>query len=80
MRCFRLQGRRGVVAQHLQIVVGFEQENVGGADALDDELGGVAQIGQETDVYISLQPVRQLDMVFMIDDSPSMAPKVNKSA
>ena len=40
----------------------------------------VAGIGEETDVYISVSPARQLDMVFMIDNSPSMAPKVNKLA
>jgi hypothetical protein len=40
----------------------------------------VTGIGEETDVYISVPPARQLDMVFMIDDSPSMAPKVNKLA
>jgi len=39
-----------------------------------------AGIGQETDLYISVAPVRQLDMVFMIDNSPSMAPKVSKLA
>jgi len=39
-----------------------------------------AGIGQETDLYVSVTPVRQLDMVFMIDNSPSMAPKVNKLA
>ena len=37
-------------------------------------------IGQQTDMYISVSPVRQLDMVFMIDNSPSMAPKVSKLA
>jgi hypothetical protein len=40
----------------------------------------VAGIGQETDMYITVAPVRQLDVVFMIDNSPSMAPKVNKLA
>ena len=39
-----------------------------------------AGVGEETDVYISVSPLRQLDMVFMIDDSPSMAPKVSKLA
>ena len=39
-----------------------------------------AGIGQQTDMYISEAPVRQLDMVFMIDNSPSMAPKVSKLA
>jgi len=33
---------------------------------------------QESDVYISVSPVRQLDLVFMIDNSPSMAPKQAK--
>jgi hypothetical protein len=39
-----------------------------------------AGIGQETDLYISVPHARLLDMVFMIDDSPSMAPKVSKLA
>ena len=33
---------------------------------------------QETDLYITVSPVRQLDLVFMIDNSPSMAPKQAK--
>ena len=33
---------------------------------------------QESDLYISVSPVRQLDLVFMIDNSPSMAPKQAK--
>ncbi|HEY5282048.1 MAG TPA: hypothetical protein VIM14_04595, partial [Polyangia bacterium] len=32
----------------------------------------------QTDVYISVAPVRQLDLVFMVDNSPSMAPKQDK--
>jgi hypothetical protein len=32
----------------------------------------------QTDVYISVAPVRLLDLVFMVDNSPSMAPKVEK--
>ena len=31
-----------------------------------------------TDMYISVAPNRQLDLVFMIDNSPSMAPKQQK--
>lgn len=38
----------------------------------------VPQPEQETDLYISVAPVRQLDLVFMIDNSPSMAPKQEK--
>ena len=33
---------------------------------------------QETDLSIAVSPVRQLDLVFMIDNSPSMAPKQDK--
>ena len=33
---------------------------------------------QQSTVYIPVSPVRQLDMVFMIDNSPSMAPKQAK--
>jgi hypothetical protein len=33
---------------------------------------------QQTDLYISVAPVRKLDLVVMIDNSPSMAPKVDK--
>jgi hypothetical protein len=33
---------------------------------------------QQTNLYVDVSPVRQLDMVFMIDNSPSMAPKQAK--
>jgi hypothetical protein len=33
---------------------------------------------QQTDIYISVAPNRLLDLVFMVDNSPSMAPKVAK--
>jgi len=33
---------------------------------------------QQTDIYISVAPNRLLDLVFMVDNSPSMAPKVTK--
>jgi hypothetical protein len=33
---------------------------------------------QETDIYLNVAPVRKVDLVFMIDNSPSMAPKVKK--
>jgi len=32
----------------------------------------------QTDVYISVAPNRLLDLVFMVDNSPSMEPKVTK--
>jgi hypothetical protein len=33
---------------------------------------------QQTDIYITVAPIRKLDLVFMVDNSPSMAPKVQK--
>jgi len=33
---------------------------------------------QQTDIYISVSPQRLLDLVVMVDNSPSMAPKVEK--
>jgi hypothetical protein len=33
---------------------------------------------QQTNMYISVAPIRKLDLVFMVDNSPSMAPKVAK--
>ncbi len=35
-------------------------------------------VGQQTDIYIAVAPRRLLDLVFMIDNSPSMAPKQDK--
>ena len=43
-------GPAAVVLQHFDVMVGFQQEDVGLADALDDQLGGVAQVGQESDI------------------------------
>ena len=40
----------GVVLEQFEVVVGFEDKGVGGADAFEDELGGVPQVGQEADV------------------------------
>jgi hypothetical protein len=37
-----------------------------------------AGVGQQTDLYITVSPIPQLDLVFMIDNSPSMGPKVAK--
>ncbi len=39
---------------------------------------GSPTIVQQTDLYIAVSTVRKLDLVFMIDNSPSMAPKVAK--
>jgi hypothetical protein len=38
----------------------------------------VPQPEMQTDIYISVSPTRLLDLVFMVDNSPSMAPKVAK--
>jgi len=39
-----------VVLKHFHVVVGFEHERMGGADAFDDEFRGVAEVGEETNV------------------------------
>ena len=38
------------ILQHLHVVVGFEDEDVRGADAVEHELGGVPEVGGEADV------------------------------
>ncbi len=38
------------ILQHLHVMIGFEDEGVRGARALDDEPGHVAEVGDETDV------------------------------
>jgi hypothetical protein len=40
--------------------------------------GGTPEPVLETDIYLSVAPTRKVDLVFMIDNSPSMAPKVKK--
>lgn len=40
--------------------------------------GGAVGPDEQSDIYLTVAPIRQVDMVFMIDNSPSMAPKVNK--
>jgi hypothetical protein len=37
-----------------------------------------AGVGQQTDIYISIAPARQLDLLFMIDNSAGMGPKALK--
>ena len=41
-------------------------------------ISSLAGVGQETDYFISLKGTRQVDLVTMVDNSPSMAPKVTK--
>ena len=38
------------ILKHLHVVIGFEDEDVRGADAVEHELGGVAKVGGEADV------------------------------
>ena len=38
------------ILKHLHVVIGFEDEDVRGADALEHELGDVAEVGGKTDV------------------------------
>ena len=38
------------ILQHFHVMIGFEDENVRGARALDDQFRHVAEVGDETDV------------------------------
>jgi hypothetical protein len=46
---FQTPGAARIVLQHFQIVIGFEDEDVGSADAFANETRGVTEIRQETD-------------------------------
>ena len=43
-------GPFGVRLEQFQVMIGFEQQHVRDADAFDDEIRGVAEVSQETDV------------------------------
>ena len=43
-------GPARAILQHLHIVVGFQHQDVGGTDAVEDEFGGVAEVGGKPDV------------------------------
>jgi hypothetical protein len=47
-------------------------------DASLDKAGGLADVPEIGTYVVELNPLRQLDLVFMIDNSPSMAPKQDK--
>jgi hypothetical protein len=47
---FEAPGTTHTVLQHFHIVIGFQDEDVGGADALDNQLGDVAEISEKTNV------------------------------
>jgi hypothetical protein len=43
-------GAAGIFLEEFEVVVGFQDEDVGGANALDDEFGGVAEVSEEADI------------------------------
>jgi hypothetical protein len=47
---FDTPGPFKVVLEQFHVVIGFENQNVGPANALDDEFGGMAEIGEEADL------------------------------
>ena len=47
---FDAPGAFGVLLQELQVMIGFQQKHVRGTNAFDDEIRGVAEVGQETNV------------------------------
>ena len=50
MRCLRSPGAARAVLEHLHVVIGFEHEDIGGAEAVEDHFGHVAEVGGETNV------------------------------
>ena len=46
--------------------------------ASEPPAGSVTGAGVQTDLYVNIAPIRQIDIVTMVDNSPSMAPKIEK--
>jgi len=47
---FDAPGTSGVFLEQLQVMIGLQQENIRRADAFDDQLRGIAEVGQKTEV------------------------------
>ena len=62
---FQTPGAARIVLKHFQIVIGFEDEDVGSADAFANEAGGMAEIGQETD-FMSASVQHEADWIVSI--------------
>ena len=53
------------ILQHLHVVIGFEDEDVRGADAVEHEFGRMAEVGDEADVA-ARRPQKKSDGVLRI--------------
>ena len=53
------------ILQHLHIMIGFEDEDVRGADAVEHEPGRVAEVGDEADVA-ARRPQKKSDRVLRV--------------
>jgi len=62
----------------LDPVVGAQTPIACGGTSFTQPISSATGVGQQTDMYISVAPPRQVDIVTMVDNSPSMAPKVSK--
>jgi hypothetical protein len=47
---FQTPGTPKILLQHFDVVIGFQDENVGRADPFQHQLGGMAEIGEKTDI------------------------------
>jgi len=47
---FDAPGAAQVILQHLHVVIGFEDEDVGGPNSLNHKLRGVSQVRQEANI------------------------------
>ena len=47
---FDTPGSAEIVLEHLDVVVGFQEQHMGGADTFHDEFGGMTEVGHEAEV------------------------------
>jgi hypothetical protein len=59
---FEAPGAARTILEHLHIVVGFEDEDIRGADAVEHEPGHVAEVGDEADIA-ARRPQKESDGV-----------------
>jgi hypothetical protein len=48
---FEAPGSADAILEHFDIVIGFEHQGMGGADAFEDQFGDVSQVGEEADIH-----------------------------
>lgn len=62
---FDAPGPFQVILQHFEIVIGFEHQDIGFSNPLDDQLGGMAQIRKKPDVDLR-SPKEKADRIISV--------------